>query len=1328
MASSRGLPSYGLPGTSHSLYVPPSPTNNSDDGNGGGGGSSSAQNSGYHALFAPPILPSNTSTSSAPTSDFTLPASYGVIDPALLLFGQQHVVTPPRVEDHQPSYGYGTGSAVAAAAAAGGAPGINPSQPLMNATSLDPTLLIARDNMQLDGVHHQNTRSATRESSRRNQPKPTGLAPPSAPLINTLPDTAQEQGDGADGGADEDQALYCICKKKDDGSPMVECAACEDWFHLRCVGLSKRAVDRLESYTCPACSEKIALAKSNSKQASKNKKGTFKSPPPSDRSSPVDSEADSVYEPPEEVPSSTSTSLKRKSQSDDVVSKKAKTSPPPAATQRSKVQKQDSVMKEGGMSEYQAERRKAAAAKAAAAASSSSVPDIKSMHDPTRDPVRKHCIEQFTAILTAIFAEQTALTASTSASTKEKESTAAAAKSTAGQPASKSGRPAFTYAATLEHALFKLHCEPVPGKPHRFQAGKAYKDRFRSLIFSFKDKTNQALRRRIVAGELPAPRLARMSNAELANDEMRLKTERARLESLASSILKKEEVGGVVRKMTHKGEVEVERADGREEQAGGGGGTTTSTRTERSSSMGGKVSLMRPHLVKKESGSSSTVSSPVAGYSSAAGTPQPTAANGRAAGQSATSKLGPGPGPGLGDLPLPLPLPSFARKAPKGAQRQASAASPTSESGSVTPAPATGSSTSRFNFGSLWTGSPTSEQGGLGDEDGSNGKDEEGGVGGGGMGAETASPAFSAQDGGMDLGHFGASDDLIDNFLDESSSASAAAPVPASAAPSILKKPTPSAPLGPRARGGPPTGPKSALRAPPPGPPPPPLHPKSAMRASGSQTAPAVVQRSTTPPKLPNVPLKRAGGSMSSAPAGPSHSHPPAGILKQSKPTTNEPTKFPSTKVWSGALSMPEQGTFSGHVRQIGGRPLGPDPRIWPLFFPESHTTIEGRLPSGMAEEYLVASTAAHRTEVVAFVLERGLCLPALAVAGDEAPLTEEGNTASFERVVGYFAGRGRYGVLGSAPSARGRIIKDFYIAALPKNMSVLPRWLTGLVPGLESFEPSLQYPRVGLGSRSEDVFVLAAVLFKGALDAELAMGAPGPPIPAMLGMSYGSSSSAGPVVAPADPLAGLLGAGGASALQDLLASVGAAGGAPPPSTSSSSSSSSAPAASSSSAQAALDSVNSSSMTPAVTMPASTASALANVPTEKLEPLLLANPTLVDQLLASLKEGGHLNPAVTTSTSTAGPEQGQEEEAYVPSSGIPAFAALAGRSGFPPPGPAPPPPPPPPGPAPAQPWDASLWPAGGGGGYEGHGHGPGGYGPPHRGRGGYGRGGGGGWA
>ncbi|CAD6976787.1 unnamed protein product, partial [Tilletia controversa] len=873
MASSRGLPSYGLPGTSHSLYVPPSPTNNSDDGNGGGGGSSSAQNSGYHALFAPPILPSNTSTSSAPTSDFTLPASYGVIDPALLLFGQQHVVTPPRVEDHQPSYGYGTGSAVAAAAAAGGAPGINPSQPLMNATSLDPTLLIARDNMQLDGVHHQNTRSATRESSRRNQPKPTGLAPPSAPLINTLPDTAQEQGDGADGGADEDQALYCICKKKDDGSPMVECAACEDWFHLRCVGLSKRAVDRLESYTCPACSEKIALAKSNSKQASKNKKGTFKSPPPSDRSSPVDSEADSVYEPPEEVPSSTSTSLKRKSQSDDVVSKKAKTSPPPAATQRSKVQKQDSVMKEGGMSEYQAERRKAAAAKAAAAASSSSVPDIKSMHDPTRDPVRKHCIEQFTAILTAIFAEQTALTASTSASTKEKESTAAAAKSTAGQPASKSGRPAFTYAATLEHALFKLHCEPVPGKPHRFQAGKAYKDRFRSLIFSFKDKTNQALRRRIVAGELPAPRLARMSNAELANDEMRLKTERARLESLASSILKKEEVGGVVRKMTHKGEVEVERADGREEQAGGGGGTTTSTRTERSSSMGGKVSLMRPHLVKKESGSSSTVSSPVAGYSSAAGTPQPTAANGRAAGQSATSKLGPGPGPGLGDLPLPLPLPSFARKAPKGAQRQASAASPTSESGSVTPAPATGSSTSRFNFGSLWTGSPTSEQGGLGDEDGSNGKDEEGGVGGGGMGAETASPAFSAQDGGMDLGHFGASDDLIDNFLDESSSASAAAPVPASAAPSILKKPTPSAPLGPRARGGPPTGPKSALRAPPPGPPPPPLHPKSAMRASGSQTAPAVVQRSTTPPKLPNVPLKRAGGSMSSAPAGPSHSH-----------------------------------------------------------------------------------------------------------------------------------------------------------------------------------------------------------------------------------------------------------------------------------------------------------------------------------------------------------------------------------------------------------------------------------------------------------------------
>lgn len=32
-------------------------------------------------------------------------------------------------------------------------------------------------------------------------------------------------------------AVYCLCRKPDDGSLMVECGGCAKWFHTRCVGL-----------------------------------------------------------------------------------------------------------------------------------------------------------------------------------------------------------------------------------------------------------------------------------------------------------------------------------------------------------------------------------------------------------------------------------------------------------------------------------------------------------------------------------------------------------------------------------------------------------------------------------------------------------------------------------------------------------------------------------------------------------------------------------------------------------------------------------------------------------------------------------------------------------------------------------------------------------------------------------------------------------------------------------------------------------------------------------------------------------------------------------
>ena len=51
--------------------------------------------------------------------------------------------------------------------------------------------------------------------------------------------------------------VYCLCRAEDDGSMMILCETCEDWFHPRCVGLTIRAAKQLGDddipYLCPTC-------------------------------------------------------------------------------------------------------------------------------------------------------------------------------------------------------------------------------------------------------------------------------------------------------------------------------------------------------------------------------------------------------------------------------------------------------------------------------------------------------------------------------------------------------------------------------------------------------------------------------------------------------------------------------------------------------------------------------------------------------------------------------------------------------------------------------------------------------------------------------------------------------------------------------------------------------------------------------------------------------------------------------------------------------------------------------------------------------------------
>ncbi|CAO1618686.1 unnamed protein product [Parajaminaea phylloscopi] len=305
-------------------------------------------------------------------------------------------------------------------------------------------------------------------------------------------DASQEEEEGEGNasaeGEPEENAEYCVCRGQDDGTPMVECAQCNDWFHLRCIGLTKKAAEKLDEYVCAKCSEGTGPASE-----------TIVEPVP-----PV---------PTEEEAKSPGTN-KRKASSRTASDSNKKSRPALTATKKSDEARQ---------------------------ASSSEVKSTKEMSkdDQQSDVVRSHAVKHLTSILTPIF-ETRSQNSSESSVTVHAHAAASRA-----------------FAEALEKGVFEAFAESAPGRPTLRTAQKFYKDRFRTLSFSLRDRSNEALRARIAGGELSADVLATLPSEQLANDAIRARTEKAREEALRQSVLKQQEAGPL-RKMTHKGEVDIE--------------------------------------------------------------------------------------------------------------------------------------------------------------------------------------------------------------------------------------------------------------------------------------------------------------------------------------------------------------------------------------------------------------------------------------------------------------------------------------------------------------------------------------------------------------------------------------------------------------------------------------------------------------------------------------------------------------------------------------------------------------------------------------------------
>ncbi|KIK23899.1 hypothetical protein PISMIDRAFT_64903, partial [Pisolithus microcarpus 441] len=83
----------------------------------------------------------------------------------------------------------------------------------------------------------------TSDDEKENKIKPTRGKTPK-PVVKTV--------------HDDTKTNYCLCNQPDDGSPMVCCSICNDWYvyHFRCVNLGLEEASELEVYVCPTCHAK----------------------------------------------------------------------------------------------------------------------------------------------------------------------------------------------------------------------------------------------------------------------------------------------------------------------------------------------------------------------------------------------------------------------------------------------------------------------------------------------------------------------------------------------------------------------------------------------------------------------------------------------------------------------------------------------------------------------------------------------------------------------------------------------------------------------------------------------------------------------------------------------------------------------------------------------------------------------------------------------------------------------------------------------------------------------------------------------------------------
>ncbi|KAN0061931.1 Transcription factor bye1 [Thecaphora frezii] len=824
--------------------------------------------------------------------------------------------------------------------------------------------------------------------------------------------------------SEEDDNVYCICKGKDDGTPMISCETCHDWFHFKCIKLTKAAARKLTEYRCQACTEGVApasaTAEDSGSQASDESgedDGKDEKTPPEPSASSSGTESGSEHA---QVPSANAddddeddeggeaeaartsrdaSRLKRRrfsATADRIIPAKASRRSPTAtasatrsmqqairqtsdvmvgnrseeaaeASPQARRAKTTSVAQTGSAQSSPAQRRSLSVSKTAkspvarktslsGAAGSSNAPGAElEVDEAARAPARRVITSVLENIFSTTSLEPIQSVGGTVSLDQVEQTKSPQAKAT-------------DYAREFEEEMFKLTAEQSGSTR---MVGQRYREKFRTFLFSLKDKQNQGLHLRIASGQLQARDLAHMSKNELANESIRQATEKAKQEALHRSTLLKQEAGPH-RKITHKGEVEIDN-DSYATQDQGGKFARAAIETKKADATSDAEAALRSPL-------------PPSAASPTAQTPQRSSHSRAAEAES-------DPSPSAMAAPASPTVPSANRGE---AKRDASAEhNPDPVRASRTRSLSKGmlqSPSSKFDFSSVWGASDATIE-----------PEVDGGAEKGAAQSDVADDAIDVfqpdflpdfdriahADSQNAIAASGDADDFIDTFL----------------------------------------GGQDADQ--------------DGSGRSISPQVPTTIRDAQTP-----------------------EAEPPSVWIHGYRPI-----------LWTGAVILPDVGHFSGIVRQIAGQDIVNQPWSWPYFFPTSQSVIEGRLPSKMAMDYLLQVRTSSKTRIVVFTLEARFDQNALSTSGTEAVHDETANMEALSKVAEHFKSLDRWGVLHKSTRAReSGILKDIYLVPLKKEDPV-PVWLDLVEPDALGREWSQR--------RDRDVLLIPAVVYSGAIEQE---------------------------------------------------------------------------------------------------------------------------------------------------------------------------------------------------------------------------------------------------